>query len=136
MRTVLARRPVSGELCQQPVPHHGQGDRAAHRRDGHRALVSEQDFTIMVTNVNEGPEVTMNRLQPEVGSPITAMLSDPDGGIDTDGTVGDGKDQVTLGWRWYTSKVQDPVARVDSHWAVATGEGSDTATYTPAGSAC
>ena len=101
--------------------------------DGHRALVSESDFTIMVTNVNESPEVTMNRLQPEVGTPITATLSDPDGEIDTDGTVGDGKDEVTLGWRWYTSKVQDPVARVDSHWAVATGEGSDSATYTPAG---
>ena len=101
--------------------------------NGHRALVSESDFTIMVTNVNESPEVTMNRLQPEVGTPITATLSDPDGEIDTDGTVGDGKDEVTLGWRWYTSKVQDPVASVDSHWAVATGEGSDSATYTPAG---
>ena len=101
--------------------------------DGHRALVSESDFTIMVTNVNESPEVTMNRLQPEVGTPITAMLSDPDGVIDTDGSVGDGEDEVTLGWRWYTSKVQDPLASVDSHWAVATGEGSDTPTYTPAG---
>ena len=101
--------------------------------EGHRALMAENDFTIMVTNVNEISEVTMNRLQPEVGTPITAMLSDPDGGIDTDGTVGGSKDQATLGWRWYTSKVEDPVARVDSHWAVATGEGSDTATYTPVG---
>ena len=47
--------------------------------------------------------------------------------------MGEGEDEVTLGWRWYTSKVEDPVARVDSHWATATGDGRDTATYTPAG---
>ena len=98
-----------------------------------RAFTAESHFTVVVFDVNEPGELTMNRLQPEVGTPITATLSDPDGDIDTDGTVVSGDDEVTLGWQWYVSKVQDPVEDVDSHWTAATGAGNDTATYTPAG---
>ena len=87
----------------------------------------------MVIDVNETGAVIMDRLQPEVGTPITARLSDPDGDEDMDGTVGSVDDVVTLGWQWYVSKVEDPVADVEGHWTAATGAGNDTATYTPAG---
>ena len=98
-----------------------------------RAFTAEAHVTVVVFDVNEPGELTMNRLQPEVGTPVTATLSDPDGDIDTDGTVVSGDHEVTLGWQWYVSKVQDPVEDVDSHWTAATGAGNDTATYTPAG---
>ena len=97
------------------------------------ALSTESRFTIMVTNVNEEARVTMNRLQPEVGTPIKAVLNDRDGDVDTNGTVGSGDDRVTLGWQWYVSKVQEPIGDVEGHWTAATGVGNETATYTPAG---
>ena len=99
----------------------------------HRALSAEAHVTVMVTDVNEPGRLIMDRLQPEVGTPITAMLDDPDGDEDTNGSVGTGEDRVTLGWQWYVSKVEDPVANVEGHWTAATGTGNDTATYTPAG---
>ena len=99
----------------------------------HRALSAEAHVTVMVTDVNEPGRLMMNRLQPEVGTPITAILSDPDGDEDTDGSVGTGEDRVTLGWQWYVSKVEDPVTHIDNHWTAATGTGNNTATYTPAG---
>ena len=99
----------------------------------HRALSAEAHVTVMVTDVNEPGRLIMNRLQPEVGTPITAILSDPDGDEDTDGSVGTGEDRVTLGWQWYVSKVEDPVAHSEGHWTAATGTGNNTATYTPAG---
>ena len=99
----------------------------------HRALSAETRVTVMVIDVNEPGRLMMNRLQPEVGTPITAILSDPDGDEDTDGVVGSGDDEVTLGWQWYASKVEDPVAHSEGHWTAATGTGNNTATYTPAG---
>ena len=103
-----------------------------------RALSTETDITVMVTDVNESGTVTMNRIQPEVDTPITAMLDDPDDGnedADPDilGDVGTGDDEVTLGWQWYVSKVTNPVADVDNHWIMATGDNATTATYTPTG---
>ena len=99
----------------------------------HRALSAEAHVTVMVIDMNEPGTVTMNRLQPEVGTPITATLDDPDGDEDTDGAVGSDDDVVSLGWQWYVSKVEDPVAHVENHWTAATGNGNDTSTYTPAG---
>ena len=99
----------------------------------HRALSAEAHVTVMVTDVNEPGRLIMDRLQPEVGTPITAILNDPDGDEDTDGTVGSDDDEVTLGWQWYVSKVEDPVTHIDNHWTAATGTGNNTATYTPAG---
>ena len=43
-----------------------------------RALSTEVDVTVQVTNRNEMGTVTFNRLQPEVGTAITATLSEPD----------------------------------------------------------
>ena len=47
--------------------------------DDHRALSTETHVTVTVTDVNEDGTVTLNRLQPEVATPIMASLSDPDG---------------------------------------------------------
>ena len=107
-----------------------------------RALSTETDLTVMVTDVDEPGMVMMNRIQPEVGTPITAMLTDPDNGnqtavqLDTAGTVGTDDDAVTLGWTWYVSKVTDPVDDVESHWIEVGTQPTDTGTsssYTPVG---
>ena len=88
-----------------------------------RALSTESHVTVMVTNKNESGMVTMNRIQPEVGTPITAMINDPDG------TDGNG----TVTWAWSVSKVTNPVADAANHWSTATGSNPTTDTYTPAG---
>ena len=128
-------------------PAHGYRDRVyeitvratEQTTDGHdvRALSSESHITVTVTDVNEDGAVTMNRIQPEVGTPITAMLTDPDGDEVVDGTVGTSPDDVTLQWTWYVSKVTNPVDDVESHWIeVGTQPTTRTGTsnsYTPAG---
>ena len=84
-----------------------------------RALSTETHVIVEVTNVNEDGSASMNVLQPEVAWPVKARLSDADttdGDIDYDGSVGTGANQKTLGWRWYVSKVSNPVADVDDHW--------------------
>ena len=53
-------------------------------------------LTVIVGNADDPGELTLQWLQPEVGTPITATLTDPDGTI-SDST-----------WTWYTSKVADP----------------------------
>ena len=56
--------------------------------EGRGKLSAERDVVVTVTNVNEpttaneaaNPVVTLSSLQPKVGVPLTATLSDPDGG--------------------------------------------------------
>ena len=52
--------------------------------DGKGKLSAERDVVVTVTNVNEGTlattVVTLSSLVPKVGVPLTATLSDPDGG--------------------------------------------------------
>ena len=48
-------------------------------------------------------------------------------------SVGTGEDEVDLGYQWYVSKVTEPLADEPNHWVEATGDGDDSATYTPAG---
>ena len=111
-----------------------------------RALSTETDVVVEVTDKNEDGTAAMNRLQPEVGTAIKARLSDGDtfdGALDLDGQVNIGTtadpEQVTLGWKWYVSKVSNPVADADDHWIEATGTATDNAddpkevTYTPLG---
>ena len=82
-----------------------------------RALSTETHVIVEVTNVDEDGSASMNVLQPEVFWPVKARLSDADGASDFDGDiVGTGDDVKTLGWRWYVSKVSNPVADVDDHW--------------------
>ena len=65
---------------------------------------TDMALTVVVDNANDPGEVTLQWLQPEVGTPITATLTDPDGTI-SDST-----------WMWYTSKVADPEVGTDFHW--------------------
>ena len=67
-----------------------------------RALSTEVDVVVQVTNKNEMGTVTLNRLQPEVGTAIMAMITDPDGTIGTDDHV------TTVTWQWYISNNNDP----------------------------
>ena len=44
-----------------------------------RALSTEMAVTVSVTNVDEKGEITLQWLEPEVGTDIQAQLEDPDG---------------------------------------------------------
>ena len=82
--------------------------------------------TVTVTDVDEDGEVVISLLQPEVGIPIMASLTDSDGGV-TD-TV----------WKWEVSEIEQVSLDVDNsdHWGDAPGEGDSGNTsqsYTPAG---
>ena len=85
-----------------------------------RALSTETHVTVEVTNEPEDGMVTIDLRQPEVGTPIMASVTDPDG---TNGVT----------WQWSVSTVTNPVPTADNHWANATGSGSTGATYTPTG---
>ena len=69
-------------------------------------------LTVNVTNIDEAGTVTLSRTTPTVGKPLTATLSDPDGGVT--GTT----------WSWSSSAT--------STGNFTTVSGANTATYTPA----
>ena len=54
----------------------------------------EQDVTVKVTNINENGVVTLSTLQPRIGFPITATLTDADN-ITAD----------SVSWQWYKGEV-------------------------------
>ncbi len=91
--------------------------------DDPRALSTDTDVIVIVTNANEEMAASMNRRQPEVGTRITVIWDDPDGlAVPPETSI-----------RWYVSKVTDPLADEPGHWIAATGVGNTTATYTPCG---
>ena len=61
-------------------------------------------LTVIVGNVNDSGELTLQWLQPEVSVAIGTTLTDPDG---------DTSDHT---WTWYISKATEPVIGEDSHW--------------------
>ena len=90
---------------------------------------TDMPLTVVVGNADDTGELTLQWLQPEVGTPIRATLTDPDGGI-TGPSV----------WTWYTSKVADPEVGTDFHWntvadaLVAEDTPAETvSSYTPQG---
>ena len=92
------------------------------------------DIMVLVTNTDEKGTVEMKWLQPEVGTALPAILTDPDGppGVE---------DEITVSsWRWYQAKVSNPnrnpdLDALDAEWAmIAAGTGgADSSTYTPQG---
>ena len=74
---------------------------------------------VMVTDVDEAGTVSMEWIQPEVNTEITADVTD------LDGTTA-GED-----WNWYVSKVQEPSLSDANHWERAPGDGYGTASYIP-----
>ena len=97
-----------------------------------RALSTETDVIVQVTDKNEPGVATLNWRQPEVGTTITASLEDPD---DERGSAG-----TDVVWMWYVSTVTNPVDDAENHWTLATGvvdtgSGADSVmtTYIPRG---
>ena len=88
-----------------------------------RALSTETHVTVEVTNEPEDGMVTIDLRQPEVGTPIRATVTDPDG------------DLASYNWTWYVSTVTNPVDDADNHWAEVTGTALNqvTTSYTPDG---
>ena len=76
-------------------------------------------LTVIVGNADDTGELTLQWLQPEVGTAIDATLTDPDG--DT---------TITPTWTWYTSKAADPVVGNLFHWNEITTGVTDRS-YTP-----
>ena len=54
----------------------------------------EQDVTVKVTNIEEDGVVTLSTLQPRVGFPVTATLTDPDN-VTAD----------SVSWQWYNGTI-------------------------------
>ena len=75
-------------------------------------------LTVIVGNEDDDGELTLQWLQPEVSTPITSTLTDPDGII------------TITGWTWYTSKAADPVVGNLFHWTEIT-TGANDGSYTP-----
>ena len=46
-----------------------------------QGLTGKMTLTVTVTQVDEDGEVSFNSIQPAIGVPITASISDPDGGV-------------------------------------------------------
>ena len=89
----------------------------------------EQDVTVKVTNVEEDGTVTLSTLQPRVGFPITATLTDAD-----NITVG------SVSWQWYKGSVANQAALANLDEAECDDgtntnncfiKGATSATYTP-----
>ena len=89
----------------------------------------EQDVTVKVTNLEEDGVVTLSTLQPRVGFPVTATLTDPD--------------NITAGsvsWQWYnglvTINTNEDNNELPAECAATTSancaiKGAASATYTP-----
>ena len=84
------------------------------------------EVMVQVIDADEDGSVELNWLQPEVGTVITASLSDPDRGVTGES------------WTWYRSKNQKPnrnpgteVANLTNDWEQITG--ANTVDYIPQG---
>ena len=79
---------------------------------------TDMDLTVIVGNADDTGDLTLQWLQPEVGTAITATLTDPDGTT-----------AITT-WTWYTSKAADPVVGNVLHWNVVADQTGPS--YAPA----
>ena len=99
-----------------------------------RALSTEMDVTVRVTDAEERGKVTLQWLEPEVGTPIEAELDDPD--------APDGIPAGGVTFTWWVDKVSGlPNPASDVHWeqiipsafGPVTGTMLPTTMYTPRG---
>ena len=81
-------------------------------------MVTELAVTVKVVNLDEDGSVSFSQVQPQIGVPITAMISDPDGSIT--GTT----------WQWGTGTGEANGA-CDDNGTFEDIEGATSATYTP-----
>ena len=98
-----------------------------------RTLSTDKDFTVVVMDINEGGNITLDWLQPEVGTMMTATLRDVDTVADSD--LNDGDDLIpTVEWEWFISAVTNPQANIEGHWtSVDPPISTTTSTYIPLG---
>ena len=82
-------------------------------------MAVSRDVAVTVTNVEEDGIVTLDRVQPEVGSAITATLSDPDGG----------ESGVTWQWQSQAAASRDALNDLDTDWTDI--RGATSRAYTP-----
>ena len=86
---------------------------ATEMSDALPAKRTDMALTVIVGNADDTGEVTLQWLQPEVGTLIRATLTDPDGGI-----------TGTSEWAWYTSKVTGiPDVTDEFQWNPVVGDG-------------
>ena len=71
------------------------------------------NITITITNIDEDGWIVFSSRQPQIGTPFTATIEDPDGRV-TGAT-----------WAWENS------SNGSTNWATATGTGATSASYTP-----
>ena len=76
-----------------------------------KGLMGMKDLTVEVMNIDEPGSVSLSRIQPGVGQPITASLSDPDGG------------ENDMKWQWARGLTETG--------GFADIDGATSATYTP-----
>ena len=81
--------------------------------DGNNKMTAMREVTIRVMNLEEDGTVTLSSVQPKVGVPLTASVTDLDGGV---------KD---ITWKWYDDAIQDDNLATN---AIA---GATSDTYTP-----
>ena len=85
---------------------------------------AERDVAVTVTNRNEDGTVTLSHIQPEVGTRITASLTDPDGGVsgtswewfwcaDNDSDCSEGTTKINTTSATYTP-IQEDAGRADT----------------------
>ena len=78
---------------------------------------TDLDFTVIVTNVGEQGTISLDTLLPEVGTQITATLTDLDNADPGASPPITDEGQLTeLTWSWYVSKVAKPDLHTAEHW--------------------
>ena len=77
-----------------------------------RALSTERHITVVVDNVEEKGDITLQWREPEVGTLMQAYLEDPDRGITN----------INVDFTWYVDKVGSgrPDPKVEGHWEMIT----------------
>ena len=80
---------------------------------------ASRNVAVTVTNIEEDGEVILSSVQPEVGTPITATLSDPDGG------------ESGITWQWQSQEDTSRDALNDADTAWPDIRGATSRSYTP-----
>ena len=95
--------------------------------DSKNKMTAERAVVITVTNEEETGTVTLTSVQPKIGFPLTASVTDLDGG------------EMGITWKWQrdATGTADPVTSncstvvTEDGWEDAEGMGAKAATYTP-----
>ena len=97
----------------------------------------ELDLTVSVTNAQENGQVQVRWRQPEVLTPISASLTDPD---EVSASNADGKVTTDVTYQWFRAKVRNPDRNIEdvpdggsTDWEPLSANGATTETYTPQG---